>query len=124
MTDGEVGDVAARLAAVVVGSAGPARAAAWYRDRLGLRGDGSVLEAGRARVVITERPGTSRPAPEPTRLITNFSVADVLALEAWLVESGATWARELESSPWGRIGTLLDPDGNYVQVIEDIRRAT
>jgi predicted enzyme related to lactoylglutathione lyase len=74
--------------------------------------------------MITERPGTSRPGPEPTRLITNFSVADVLALESWLVQTGATWVRELEASPWGRIGTLLDPDGNYVQVIEDIRRTT
>lgn len=31
---------------------------------------------------------------------------------------GSTWVRELDSTPWARIGTVLDTDGNYVQVIE------
>ena len=33
----------------------------------------------------------------------------------------AVWVRELERVPWGIIGTVLDPDGNYVQIIEPTR---
>ena len=64
------------------------------------------------------QPGLSR-ASDPSRLITNFAVRDVLAVEAWLVETETTWIRELESTPWGTIGTVLDADGNYVQVLDD-----
>jgi hypothetical protein len=28
------------------------------------------------------------------------------------------WIREVEQMPFGLIGTVTDPDGNYVQVIQ------
>jgi hypothetical protein len=31
---------------------------------------------------------------------------------------GVTWVRKVEQMPFGLIGTVADPDGNYVQVIQ------
>src|SRR5262249_60432886 len=65
-------------------------------------------------------PGASHPPGwvEPARIILNFHVEDVRAAEARLVALGAVWARELEATRWGIIGTVLDLDGNYVQIVE------
>ena len=35
---------------------------------------------------------------------------------------GDPWVREVERTAWGRIGTVLDPDGNYLQVIDNTGR--
>ncbi len=77
-----------------------------------------MLDAGGVRLVITYRPAATLPAKEPTRLIPNFCVDDLVGMEAWLVERETIWVRELDRTPWGAIGTVLDPDGNYVQILE------
>ena len=41
-----------------------------------------------------------------------------MAVEARLIAIVAVWVRELEAGPCGLIGTVVDPDGNYVQFIE------
>jgi predicted enzyme related to lactoylglutathione lyase len=56
-------------------------------------------------------------------MIITFAVEDIRAAEARLIEHEATWIREIEVTPLGRIGTLVDPDGNYVQVMQPVRRA-
>jgi hypothetical protein len=61
-------------------------------------------------------------AAEPIRAILNFVVDDVKAVEARLVAMDAIWVRELERTPSGMIGTVLDVDGNYVQIIGPARR--
>jgi predicted enzyme related to lactoylglutathione lyase len=108
----------ARLRAVVLGSRAPWRAAAWYRWVLGLPGAGTVLESGDAEFRFAPRADVGSAAVEPMRLILNFHVDDIRAVEARLVAMEATWVRELERTPWGIIGTVLDLDGNYVQIIE------
>jgi catechol 2,3-dioxygenase-like lactoylglutathione lyase family enzyme len=120
----------ASLRRVVLGSCAPGRAAAWYRRALGLAGTrradpdtssnagDEALQAGDVEVLITDRSRVAASAVEPNRLVLNFVVDDILEIEARLVAMEAIWVRELERTPWGIIGTVLDPDGNLVQIIE------
>src|SRR3954452_24901342 len=99
---------ASSLGVVLVGSADPARLRAWYAAALG------EVPAG---VVIDKRDVADR-ASEPGRVILTFAVDDIAAAEARLIDHEVTWIREIESTPLGRIGTVIDADGNYVQVME------
>jgi predicted enzyme related to lactoylglutathione lyase len=108
----------ATLRAVILDSGDPARAAAWYRAALGLSDDAPLLTAGGVELRFTAVTGAESVAVEPARIILNFHVDDIRAAEARLVALGAVWVRELEPTRWGIIGTVLDLDGNYVQIVE------
>jgi predicted enzyme related to lactoylglutathione lyase len=101
------------LGVVLVGSTDPARLRAWYAEALGAVPEG---------VVIDKRDVADR-ASEPGRVILTFAVDDIAAAEARLIDHEVTWIREIESTPLGRIGTVIDADGNYVQVMEPARRS-
>jgi hypothetical protein len=115
----------ASLRRVVLGSRTPRRAAAWYRRSLRLsdadavpKAGDEVLTAGDVELPIVYRSHVGAAAVEPARHILNFVVDDIAAVEARLVAMEAVWVREVERTPWGMIGTVLDVDGNYVQIIE------
>jgi hypothetical protein len=119
----------ARLRRVVLGSRAPRRTAAWYRRAFGLPdADTSLtardetLKAGDVELRITYRSHLAAAAVEPVRLVLNFVVDDIYRVEARLVAMAAIWVRELERTSWGMIGTVLDVDGNYVQIIEPAHR--
>ncbi|HYU38729.1 MAG TPA: VOC family protein [Acidimicrobiia bacterium] len=117
-----------RLRKVVLGSRAPRQLADWYRHALGLSdvdaetkaGDAS-LTAGGVELHITYQSHVAPEAAEPIRAVLNFVVDDIDEVEARLVATEAVWVRELERVPWGIIGTVLDPDGNYVQIVEPAR---
>lgn len=100
------------LDVVLVGSADPARLRAWYAAVFGEVPDGVVID----RREVADR------ASEPGRVILTFAVDDIGAAEARLIDHEVTWIREVESTPLGEIGTIVDPDGNYVQVMQPARR--
>jgi predicted enzyme related to lactoylglutathione lyase len=108
----------ARLRAVVLDSADPERAAGWYRAALGLTDVDPLRTAGGVELRLTVGIGAQARAREPARIILNFHVDDIRAAEERLVALGAVWVRELEATRWGIIGTVLDLDGNYVQIVE------
>ena len=97
------------IGSILLGSADPDRLREWYRGVLGLD------------VPVVDQPELAPQALEPQRLIANVIVGDAAAVEAQLIARGAVWVRELEAGPCGLIGTVLDPDGNYVQFIERLR---
>lgn len=111
--------VPVRLAAILIGSHAPRRLAAWYRQALGLPAEELALGAGGVGLMIKHRPDVALRPIQPHRLIATFVVDDVLATEARLVALEVVWIRELEATPCGIIGTVLDADGNYMQVIEN-----
>ena len=100
------------LGVVLVGSADPARLRAWYDAAFGGVPQG---------LMIDERDVADR-CHEPGRVILTFTVDDIAAAEARLIDHEVTWIREIESTPHGRIGTVVDADGNYVQVLEAVQR--
>ncbi len=105
-------DRPAVLASIILGSRAPDREVAWYRSALGL----APVDA--ASLAVTQRDDVAPTAVEPMRIIPNFHVDDIAVVEARLVVMEAIWVREVEATSCGIIGTVLDPDGNYVQVIE------
>lgn len=110
------------LASILVGSADPQRLRAWYVDVFGAQVDrAGFLDLGRVTMLIDRRDLAAR-AADPGRMILNFQVEDVRAVEAVLIDREATWIREVELTRWGRIGTVLDPDGNYIQLIDGTGR--
>jgi hypothetical protein len=124
-------DPGALLRKVVLGSRAPRRAAVWYRRALGLddadapsKAGDEVLRAGGVELHIVYRSHVGAAAAEPVRAVLNFVVDDIGAVEARLVAMEAIWVRELEPTPSGIIGTVLDVDGNYVQIIEPARRTS
>jgi hypothetical protein len=109
----------AQLGSILLGSADPDRLRAWYRFALGAAEvpDG-FLDFGGMRVMIDERSDVSTSNPEPGRVILNFHVADARATAQHLDRLGVTWLSRVEQRGGGMFGTLLDPDGNYIQIIQ------
>src|SRR2546430_14319034 len=108
----------ARIRAVTLESRTPDRAAAWYRQALGLADAEPLLTAGGVELRFTLAAADAPNTVEPARIILNFHVDDIRTAEARLVVLEAVWVRELERTRWGIIGTGLDLDGNYVQIVE------
>jgi len=108
----------ARLRAITLESRAPDRAAAWYRHALGLSDNDPLLTAGGVELRFTLGTADVPNTVEPARIVLNFHVDDIRAAEERLVALEAVWVRELERTRWGIIGTVLDFDGNCVQIVE------
>jgi hypothetical protein len=109
----------ARLGSILLGSTDPDRLRAWYRVALSpAEVPDGFLDFGGVRVLIDERSDVSTSNPEPGRVILNFHVADAIATAQHLDRLGVTWLSRVERRGDSMFGTLIDPDGNYVQIIE------
>lgn len=107
------------LGSVLLGSTDPGRLRAWYRTTLGggRPGDGPI-DFGGTELIIDGRNDIEDKNPEPGRALLNFHVDDARALASRLDHLGVSWLVEVEERPIGLIGTLVDPNGNYVQVVQ------
>jgi uncharacterized glyoxalase superfamily protein PhnB len=103
--------------------------ARFYRDCLGLtprtsKPDFINFDWGGVRLSISVHDkvrGTSR---DPFRIMVNLAVDDVRALHARLAGEGVAFTRPPETEDWGgQVATLLDPDGNLLQLFELPRSA-
>jgi hypothetical protein len=115
-----------RLGSVVLGSADPRRLRSWYRTILAIEPDdgGAALElGGGSRLIFDRRSDVATQSAEPGRLLVNLYVDDLEAVTARLAGLDVTWIRPVEPFPPGLIGTIRDPDGNYLQVIQLARRS-
>jgi catechol 2,3-dioxygenase-like lactoylglutathione lyase family enzyme len=108
------------LGSVLLGTADPDRLRAWYCAVLAPdhQGEG-FIDFGGTELLIDGRSDLRPRNTEPGRTILNFHVDDARAMEERLVALDAIWIRELQVTDSGHlIGTVLDPDGNYVQIIQ------
>lgn len=107
-----------------VTSEDPARLVAWYRDVLELpaeseMGEGAFRLGDGFAFLIDGHSQTRGKAQEPHRVLINFMVDDLEAERQRLLARGVEFIRSPEREPWGGvITTFLDPDGNYLQLIE------
>jgi predicted enzyme related to lactoylglutathione lyase len=111
------------LGSLLLASTDPQRLRAWYVDALRPDDDASVgsyrmLRFGEFFVMIDSRDDVGDRNPEPGRIILNFDVADASATAARIDALGAPWLAELEDRDGSLFGTAVDPDGNYVQIIQ------
>ncbi|MEX0750754.1 MAG: VOC family protein [Dehalococcoidia bacterium] len=101
----------------------PARLIAFYRDVVGLTPKPGLSEfafdLGTMTLGFDGHSDTRGKAGEPSRWLLNFSVDDLQAEEQRLTAQGVEFIRSRGRETWGGlISTFLDPDGNYLQLIE------
>jgi predicted enzyme related to lactoylglutathione lyase len=112
-----------RLNSMLLASSDPERLHAWYAAALepdqDTRTNGyRVLTFGGFTILIDRRDDVGGSNPEPGRAILNFAVADARAAAGRLDDLGVQWKAELEEREPGLFATAVDPDGNYVQIIQ------
>ena len=101
----------------------PDRLVAFYRDVVGLQlkpemGDHSFHIGPGATLGIDGHSETHGRAKEPSRILIDFSVADVKAERERLEAAGVAFTRKEGAEYWGGvISTFYDPDGNCCQII-------
>ena len=107
------------LSSMLLGSTDPERLRAWYLDGFRAEVDGyGNLNLGGFGLVIERRDDVADKTVEPGRVIVNFHVEDIEAEAVHLKALGVTWLVEPEDRGPGWFATLVDPDGNYVQLIQ------
>jgi catechol 2,3-dioxygenase-like lactoylglutathione lyase family enzyme len=109
------------LNSLLLGSTDVERLRTWYVDVLGgeLDPDG-FMHFGPVAVLITPRHDVPSASAEPGRVILNYTVPDIAATARLLDSRGVTWVSPVEYRDEGGawFGTVQDPDGNYVQLIQ------
>jgi hypothetical protein len=111
------------IGSLLLSSRDPEALHAWYLaalppERAHSQNGYRFLDYGGLAILIDSRPDLAGVAAEPTRLIMNFHLLDARAAAARLTELGARWVAELEDRNGNLFGTVADPDGNLVQIIE------
>ena len=109
------------LGSFLLASTDPVRLLGWYERAFGVTADtDGFLPFGEVGLLVNSRDDVAAKAAEPARVIINLHVEDAEATARHLDAIGVTWLAPLEyrdqAGAW--FGTVLDPDGNYVQIIE------
>lgn len=102
----------------------------FYRDTVGLpevfdSGPGQGLEGGAVRVggavlIIEAHSDTAGPAREPQRHLLDLHVDDAYAEQERLRALGVRFIRPATREDFGGlVATFVDPDGNFVQLVQD-----
>jgi predicted enzyme related to lactoylglutathione lyase len=114
------------LGSILLGTTNPCRLRDWYSAAFAPEGEGFrevsptmfAANFGDIGVLIDGRTDVGEKNTEPGRVILNFHVDDARATAARLDDLGVTWLVEPEEREGGVFGTLVDPDGNFIQIIE------
>jgi len=106
---------------ILLASTDPGRLHGWYERAFGVTADtDGFLRFGETDLLVDGRDDVVATAVEPARVILSLHVDDAEATARHLDAAGVTWLAPLEyreqAGAW--FGTVLDPDGNYVQIIE------
>lgn len=114
----------ATLGSMLLASTDPQRLTDFYAKALDLQpnkapmGGYQVLDIGGFYVLIDTRDDIGARNPEPGRVIFNIDVEDAKEAAARFEAAGAQWLAPLEDRDGSFFATAIDPDGNYVQLIQ------
>ena len=107
------------IGSLLVGSSNVEQMKDWYRRAFDTKeNEMGAFQFGNVQFFIESHSEVSGPTQDPARVIINLDVDDARALESQINEAGANWVRPVEQESFGLIGTVADPDGNYVQIIQ------
>lgn len=115
----------ATSSSVLLSSDDPGRLARWYStafqaqiESTGAGGPGyDYVELDGFFLLCDKRADVSGPTTDGPRRILNVDVDDPQATAARLDDLGAEWISPLENRGGSFLGTVADPDGNWVQII-------
>ncbi|QBI55565.1 VOC family protein [Streptomonospora litoralis] len=77
-----------------------------------------ILKLGSFHLLIDSRDDIAAANPDPGRVIINVDVDDARAVGKRIDEAGSRWLSPIEDRDGSLFGTAIDPDGNYVQLIQ------
>ena len=111
------------VSSLMLGTSDVERLHAWYTAVLPPKVDQPqeqyrILGYGHFYLFLDPRDDVASSNGEPGRFLVNFDVEDARAVEQRAVEHGATWIARVEDRDGSLFGTLADPDGNAVQIIQ------
>src|SRR6266581_8291153 len=109
------------VGSILLASTDPSRLRAWYQRAFDVPPDtDGFVRLGEVGLLIVPRDDVAASTAEPARVIINLHVTDARAAARHLDALKVTWLAPLEyREPDGAwFGTVSDPDGNYVQIIE------
>lgn len=111
------------LGSILLSSSDPEQLHAWYAEVLPPDTDEAiqqyrVLGYGGFYLMIDTRDDVGAKTVEPGRVILNFDVDDAPAVATRIDALGKGWVAPLEDREGSLFATAIDPDGNYVQVIQ------
>jgi catechol 2,3-dioxygenase-like lactoylglutathione lyase family enzyme len=109
------------VGSILLASTDPSRLRAWYQRAFDVLPDtDGFLRFGEVGLLIVPRDDVAASTAAPARVIINLNVTDARAAAKHLDALKVTWLAPLEyREPDGAwFGTVSDPDGNYVQIIE------
>ncbi|MFG1708717.1 VOC family protein [Nonomuraea sp. M3C6] len=111
------------LGSLLLSSTDPERLRTWYAAALDPEentdvNEYRVLKFGDFHLLIDTRADVADKNPEPGRVILNFDVADARAIATRMENAGVSWLAQLEDRDGSLFATAIDPDGNYVQIIQ------
>jgi predicted enzyme related to lactoylglutathione lyase len=109
------------LGSILLASTNPQRLRAWYEVAFAVSANpDGFLEFGEVSLIIDGRDDVAARNLEPGRTIINLHVHDARHVADQLDSIGSTWVSPLEYREDGGawFATVLDPDGNYLQIIE------
>ena len=108
------------IGSLLLGSTDPVRLRAWYERAFAVEADADGFLPFGLGLLVDARDDVAPRTREPGRVVVDVHVADARAAADRLDEVGAPWVSPLEyrgdAGAW--FGTVTDPDGNLVQVIE------
>lgn len=117
--------MASTISSLLLSSTDPIRLRDWYVaafdpkvERTPGEPGYDVLNFGGFHVFIDSRDDVTATSKEPGRVILNLDVDDAAATAARISELGGRWLAELEDRDGNLFATAVDPDGNYVQLIQ------
>lgn len=108
------------LGSVILATADRTRLVAFYHDVLGVPFNAQgKLQSGGVILHPAHHSAVQGPPPEPYRAMLTFETPDIQASAAGLRAQGVTFVREPTRERWGGwVATFLDPDGNYLQLLQ------
>ncbi len=109
------------LSSLLLASTDPDRLRKWYEEALNARADpDGFVPFGPVAVLFDDRDDVRPATVEPGRVVLNFEVSNIKTVARHLDSIGVEWVAPVEYREDGGawFGTVTDPDGNYVQLIE------
>jgi predicted enzyme related to lactoylglutathione lyase len=108
------------IGSLLLASTDPDRLRRWYADAFDAEPDVDGHVVLGLAVIVVPRDDIADRTVEPGRVLLNFHVPSIQDAAARMDELGAPWVAPVEYRDAGLwFGTVEDPDGNYVQLIEE-----
>lgn len=110
---------------MLLSSTRPERLRDWYAEAFATKVDRTpgdpgydVLDFNGFYVMIDRRDDIGDTNPQPGRMFLNVETDDARSAAARIDKLGIGWLAPLEDREGSWFGTAIDPDGNYVQIVQ------